>query len=62
MRFHQIKNYTRFTIESEPESLFYKESERYDGAINAYKIKDENENKMLKPVTFSRDYKIEVTK
>jgi hypothetical protein len=62
MLFHQISNFTRFTIESEPNSLFYKEGNNFDGSINAYKIKDFRNDEMLKPVTFPRDYKVQISK
>lgn len=62
MLFHQLSNFTRFTIEAEPKSLFYKEGNNYDGSINAYKIKDLRNEEMLKPVTFSRNHKVQVVR
>lgn len=62
MLFHQLSNFTRFTIETEPKSLFYKEGNNYDGSINAYKIKDARNDEMLKPVTFTRNYNVQVVK
>lgn len=62
MLFHQLSNFTRFTIDSEPRSLFYKEGNNYDGSINAYKIKDVKNEEMLKPVKFPRDYKVNIVK
>ncbi len=62
MLFHLISNFTRFSIDSEPNSLFYKECNRYDGAVNAYKIRDRQNDNMLKPVIFERNYKIKVVK
>lgn len=59
MQFHQLNMYAVFKIESEPHSLFKKtEMNRWDGAINAYKIKDRFNESMFKPVTFSKDYDV----
>lgn len=62
MLFHQIRNLSRFAIESEPHSLFYKECNRYDGAVNAYKIQDERNDEMLEPVIFTRSHKVKIVK
>jgi hypothetical protein len=60
MTFYELGIYERFSIEQEPHSLFYKETNRYDGAVNAYKIKDENRDNMLEPVIFGRENKVTV--
>lgn len=56
--FSELKIYDRFTINSEPQSLFEKHENRYDGAINAYQIKSKREENMFKPVTFSKGYEV----
>lgn len=56
MQFGNLGIYEKFTIEEEPESLFYKIENRYDGAINARQIKSKYNEKMFKPVTFSRTF------
>ena len=57
--FGKIKIFGRFKIVSEPNSEFYKECDRYDGAVNAYKTKKEFKDNILEPVTFSKDYDVE---
>lgn len=58
MDFGQLKTYDKFTITEEPESLFYKDSDRYDGAINAYRIRGEYKDNILEPVIFGKNNKI----
>lgn len=57
MKFENLNVYDKFTIEKEPESLFYKLENRYDGAVNARQIRG-NSEEMFKPVTFSKSYEI----
>jgi hypothetical protein len=54
----ELKIYYKFKIEEEPNSLFYKETNKYNGSINSYKIKDEYKDKMLEPVYFAKNYKV----
>lgn len=58
LEFGELKIFDRFTIDKEPDSLFYKDEQRFDGAINAYQVKNRHQNKMLKPVYFSKSYKV----
>lgn len=62
MLFSQLRNFDRFTIEDEPQSLFYKEGNNYDGSVNAYKIKDKHKDDILQPVTFSRGFEVNKVK
>lgn len=59
--FEQLKMYDNFIIEEESDSVFYKNEDRYDKAINAYKIKNKQQQNIfsiLEPVIFPRDYKV----
>jgi len=59
MTFEDLKGrFTRFrlpTVSKEAEFIFMKTSDRYDGAINAYRL---NRNKQ-EPVFVSKDYPVE---
>lgn len=57
--FGKIKIFGRFKIKIEPHSEFYKECDRYDGAVNAYKTKKEFKDNILEPVIFSKDFDVE---
>lgn len=59
MTFGQLQGFDRFTIEGEPESMFYKECNRYDGAVNAYRTKCKYKNDCLEPVIFSKSYEVQ---
>ncbi|MNH86338.1 hypothetical protein D3C73_387930 [compost metagenome] len=54
--FGELKIYDKFTLEEEPQSVFSKHENRYDGAINAYQKKSKYKDEMFKPVTFSKGY------
>lgn len=58
MTFGELKPKMVFTIENETDALFYKESNRDDGATNAYKIKSRFDKCALDPVYFQKSYNI----
>lgn len=58
MEFKDLNIYDEFSIESEPESLFYKLENRYDGAINTRQIKSKHDDDMFKPVRFSESFTV----
>lgn len=57
LAFEELSKFDEFTIEQEPRSLFYKSEDRYDGAINAYKIKNKGHD-LLEPVIFGKSNKV----
>jgi hypothetical protein len=59
--FKELKIYEQFTIAKEPDSVFYKEEDSYDGSCNAYKVKSKRKIKgydMCEPVIFPKDYAV----
>ena len=58
MTYEELKIYDEFKIEKEPESIFVKETNRYDGACNSHQLKSKFKDKMFEPTIFSKDYEV----